>query len=156
MRASRASLTRPQSRSPFSAFVWLFVRTWINKNTDGFAVYTTQAIRSRKTVIRSNGSGYPLEKIVIRSKQLSAALLLLNHFYPSRLQTEKQSVFLRIQVSLRTVDVSPRSLPLREVSRGERARLSDRNSILMTQNLSGIRSEALIGRRSSFIVLAIV
>ena len=28
-------------------------------------------------------------------------------------------------------------------------RLSDRNSILMTQNLSGIRSEALIGRRSS-------
>ena len=28
-------------------------------------------------------------------------------------------------------------------------RLSDRNSILMTQNLSGIRSEALIGRRSA-------
>ena len=38
----------------------------------------------------------------------------------------------------------------------ERLRLSDRNSILMTQNLSGIRSEALIGRRRSFIVLAIV
>ena len=38
----------------------------------------------------------------------------------------------------------------------ERLRLSDRNSILMTQNLSGIRSEALIGQRSSFIVLAIV
>ena len=38
----------------------------------------------------------------------------------------------------------------------ERLRLSDRNSILMTQNLSGIRSEALIGRWSSFIVLAIV
>ena len=38
----------------------------------------------------------------------------------------------------------------------ERLRLSDRNSILMTQNLSGIRSEALIGRRSRFIVLAIV
>ena len=38
----------------------------------------------------------------------------------------------------------------------ERLRLSYRNSILMTQNLSGIRSEALIGRRSSFIVLAIV
>ena len=37
----------------------------------------------------------------------------------------------------------------------ERLRLSDRNSILMTQNLSRIRSEALIGRRSSFIVLAI-
>ena len=35
-------------------------------------------------------------------------------------------------------------------------RLSDRNSILMTQNPSGTRSEALIGRRSSFIVLAIV
>ena len=38
----------------------------------------------------------------------------------------------------------------------ERLRLSDRNSILMTQNLSRIRSEALNGRRSSFIVLAIV
>ena len=38
----------------------------------------------------------------------------------------------------------------------ERLRFSDRNSILMTQNLSGIRSEALIGRRSRFIVLAIV
>ena len=38
----------------------------------------------------------------------------------------------------------------------ERLRLSDRNSMLMTQNLSRIRSEALIGRRSSFIVLAIV
>ena len=38
----------------------------------------------------------------------------------------------------------------------ERLRFSDRNSILMTQNLSGIRSEALIGRRSSFIVLGIV
>ena len=38
----------------------------------------------------------------------------------------------------------------------ERLRLSDRNSILMTQNMSRIRSEALIGRRSSFIVLATV
>ena len=38
----------------------------------------------------------------------------------------------------------------------ERVWLSDQNSILMTQNLSGIRSEALIGRRSRFIVLAIV
>ena len=38
----------------------------------------------------------------------------------------------------------------------EHLRLSDRNSILMTQNLSEIRSEELIGRRSSFIVLAIV
>ena len=38
----------------------------------------------------------------------------------------------------------------------ERLQLSDRNSILMTQNLSGIRSEELIGRRSSFIILAIV
>ena len=38
----------------------------------------------------------------------------------------------------------------------ERLRLSDRKSILMMQNLSGIQSEALIGRRSSFIVLAIV
>ena len=41
-------------------------------------------------------------------------------------------------------------------SQEERLGLIDRNSILMTQNLSGIRSEALIGRRSSFIVLAIV
>ena len=38
----------------------------------------------------------------------------------------------------------------------ERLRLNDRNSILMTQNLSGIQSEALISRWSSFIVLAIV
>ena len=39
----------------------------------------------------------------------------------------------------------------------ERLRLSNRNSILMTQNLCGMRSEALyIGRRSSFVVLAIV
>ena len=38
----------------------------------------------------------------------------------------------------------------------ERLRLIDRNSTLMTQNLSGIRSEALIGRRGNFIVLAIV
>ena len=38
----------------------------------------------------------------------------------------------------------------------ERLLPSDRNSTLMTQNLSRIRSEALIGRRSSFIVLAIV
>ena len=30
-------------------------------------------------------------------------------------------------------------------SRGERLRLSDRNSILVTYNLSGIRSEALVG-----------
>ena len=38
----------------------------------------------------------------------------------------------------------------------ERLRLSDRNSILMRQNLSGIWSEGLIVRRSSFTVLAIV
>ena len=38
----------------------------------------------------------------------------------------------------------------------ERLRLSDRNSILITQNLSGIQSEALIGRQSRFIVIAIV
>ena len=38
----------------------------------------------------------------------------------------------------------------------ERLRLNNRNSIPMTQNLSRIRSEALIGWRSSFIVLAIV
>ena len=38
----------------------------------------------------------------------------------------------------------------------ERLWLNDRNSILMTQKLSGIRSEALIGRQSSYIVLAIV
>ena len=38
----------------------------------------------------------------------------------------------------------------------EHLQLNDRNSILMMQNLSGIRSEVLIGQRSSFIVLAIV
>ena len=38
----------------------------------------------------------------------------------------------------------------------ERLRLNNRNSILMTQNLCGIPSEALIGQQSSFIVLAIV
>ena len=38
----------------------------------------------------------------------------------------------------------------------ERLLPSDRNSTLMTQNLSRIRSEALIGRRSSFIIFAIV
>ena len=38
----------------------------------------------------------------------------------------------------------------------ERLRLSDKNSILMTKDLSGIRSEALIGQRSSYIVLPIV
>ena len=38
----------------------------------------------------------------------------------------------------------------------EHLRLNDRNSILMMQNLSRIRSEVLIGQRSSFIVLAIV
>ena len=38
----------------------------------------------------------------------------------------------------------------------KRLQLSDRNSILMTWNLSRIQSEALIGRRRSFIVLAIV
>ena len=38
----------------------------------------------------------------------------------------------------------------------EHLRLNDRNSILMMQNLSTIRSEVLIGQRSSFIVLAIV
>ena len=38
----------------------------------------------------------------------------------------------------------------------ERLLPSDRNSTLMTQNLSRIRSEELIGRRSSFIIFAIV
>ena len=38
----------------------------------------------------------------------------------------------------------------------ERLLPSDRNSTLMTQKLSRIRSEALIGRRSSFIIFAIV
>ena len=51
---------------------------------------------------------------------------------------------------------SPRSSPLGTFCAEEHLRLSDRNSVLMTQNLSGIRSEALVGRRSSYIVLAIV
>ena len=61
-----------------------------------------------------------------------------------------------LHLRLRTADVSPRSSPLRDILQGERLWLSDRNSTLMMQNLSGIRSEALIGWRSSFIVLAIV
>ena len=52
--------------------------------------------------------------------------------------------------------VSPRSSPLGTFREEERLRLSDKNSILMTQNLSGIWSEALIGQQSSYIVLAIV
>ena len=50
-----------------------------------------------------------------------------------------------LHLRLRTADISPRSSPLRDILRGERLGLSDRNSILMMQNLSGIRSEALIG-----------
>ena len=38
----------------------------------------------------------------------------------------------------------------------ESLQLSDRNSILMTGSLSGIRSEALIGQQSSHIVSAVV
>ena len=48
------------------------------------------------------------------------------------------------------------ALPRGTFREEERLRLSNRNSILTTQNLSGIRSEALIGRPSRFIVLAIV
>ena len=51
---------------------------------------------------------------------------------------------------------SPRSSSLETYRHKKRLHLSDRNSIVMTQNLSRIRSDALIGRRSSFIVLAIV
>ena len=42
---------------------------------DLVSVPTTRTISSRKIVIPSNDSGYSLEKIVIRSKQSSAALL---------------------------------------------------------------------------------
>ena len=52
--------------------------------------------------------------------------------------------------------VSPRSSPLGTFRAEERLRLSDRNSILIKLNLSGIRSEALIGQQSSYIALAIV
>ena len=52
--------------------------------------------------------------------------------------------------------ISPRSSSLGTFHTEELLRLSDRNSILMVKNLSRIRSEALIGRRSSYIVLAIV
>ena len=60
------------------------------------------------------------------------------------------------ECSLRKADVSPRLSPLGTFREEERLRLSNRNSILMMQNLSGIQSEAIIGRRSSFIVLGIV
>ena len=36
---SRIFSVSPQSHSPFSAFVWLFVPTWIRKITDSFPVY---------------------------------------------------------------------------------------------------------------------
>ena len=47
------------------------------------------------------------------------------------------------------------SLLARNVLQKRRLRLSDRNSILMTYNLSGIWSGALIGRRSSYPILII-
>ena len=73
------------------------------------------------------------------------------------LRNKRVKVVLRAQL-LETVEgswevVSLRKHPFRAE---ERLRLSDKNSILMTWNLSGIRSEELIGRRSSYIVLAIV
>ena len=54
--------------------------------------------------------------------------------------------------SLRTADVSPRSSPLKDVSRGGTSATQRQNSKLMTQNLPGIRSEAPIGGR--IVVLA--
>ena len=47
------------------------------------------------------------------------------------------------------------SLLARDVLQKRRLHLSDRNSILMTYNLSGIWSGALIGRRSSYPILII-
>ena len=45
----------------------------------------------------------------------------------------------------------------KDLSRGIKSlRLSVENSIVMTYDLSGIQPEVLIGRRSSYIVLAIV
>ena len=64
--------------------------------------------------------------------------------------------YIDCQCSLRMADVSPHSSPLMDVSRGGTSATQRQKSILMTQNLSGIQSEVLIGRRSSFIVLAIV
>ena len=55
--------------------------------------------------------------------------------------------------SLRTADVSPRSSLLRDVSLGGTSATQRQK---FHTDLSGIRSEALIGRRSSFIVLAVV
>ena len=75
----------------------------------------------------------------------------LKNFTRSQKKNKTVSFQNYILGSLRTADVSPRSSPLRDVSRGGTSATQ-----LMTQNLSGIRSEALIGRRSSFIVLAIV
>ena len=46
---------------------------------------TSDAIRSRKSVIRSNGSGYPLKTIVSRA-------IVPNHFHPSRLLRTCQEI----------------------------------------------------------------
>ena len=74
----------------------------------------------------------------------------------SILNKQHESLFQQSVIQPAKTTVSPRSSPLRTFRSEERLRLSDRNSILMTLNLSGIRSEALIGQRSSYIVLAIV
>ena len=74
----------------------------------------------------------------------------------SILNIQHESLFQQSVIQPAKTTVSPRSSPLRTFRSEERLRLSDRNSILMTLNLSGIRSEALIGQRSSYIVLAIV
>ena len=61
-----------------------------------------------------------------------------------------------ISSSLRTADVSPRTSPLREVSREGTSATQRQKFHTDDAILSRIRSEALIGRRRSFIVLAIV
>ena len=72
----------------------------------------------------------------------------------SQLGNEKKQTYMYIACERQTfLLIHPRWGTFREE---ERLQLSDRNSTLMTQNLSRIRSEALIGWRSSFIVLAIV
>ena len=71
----------------------------------------------------------------------------------SKAQTTLETIHNRLEKSYPTnTAVSLFSSPLGTFRQEERVRLSDRNSILMTYNLSGIWSGTLIGRRSSYVV----
>ena len=93
--------------------------------------------------IRSLFTGFQLLfKNKIRSRSLAAFTHTL-----TRLQNKQKQTLVteRKKKTWHKRHISPHSSPLREVLEEERVRLSDRNSILMTKNLSEVRSEALIG-----------